>query len=104
METKKLLASDGAPQDILGTSVSMSGVAGLVGAPRQSENPGTAYVFDLEPPLGDLDCDGQVGAADLLALLSTWGPCDDCRECGADLDGDCTVGASDLLILLVNWG
>ncbi len=104
VETKKLLASDGAPQDIFGTSVSMSDATGLVGAPRQSENPGTAYVFHLEPPFGDLDCDAQVGVADLLALLSMWGPCDPCDDCGADLDGDCVVGVKDLLILLGNWG
>ncbi|MEE8154248.1 MAG: hypothetical protein V3T53_04735 [Phycisphaerales bacterium] len=53
---------------------------------------------------GDLDGDGTVGANDLLILLASWGPCDDCDECPADLNGDCTVGAADLLILLVNWG
>ena len=58
----------------------------------------------IEPPLGDLDGDCQVGAADLLILLSSWGPCDDCGNCPADLDDNCVVGAADLLILLVNWG
>ena len=53
---------------------------------------------------GDIDGDGTVGATDLLILLVSWGPCDDCNDCPADLDGNCTVGASDLLILLVNWG
>jgi len=53
---------------------------------------------------GDLDGDGTVGASDLLILLASWGPCDDCDDCPADLNGDCTVGAADLLILLVNWG
>lgn len=60
--------------------------------------------FTPDFPVGDLDFDGQVGATDLLILLSGWGPCDDCDDCPADLDGDCTVGASDLLTLLVNWG
>ena len=54
--------------------------------------------------LGDLNGDGIVGAADLLLLLSSWGPCADCDDCPADLDGDCIVGASDLVILLANWG
>ena len=53
---------------------------------------------------GDIDGDGTVGATDLLILLVSWGPCDDCNGCPADLDDDCTVGATDLLILLVNWG
>ncbi len=46
------------------------------------------------------DCDGNVGAADLLALLSQWG------EVGTlcDFDGNGSVGVEDLLILLDNWG
>ena len=53
---------------------------------------------------GDLDGDGTVGVKDLLILLGSWGPCDDCADCPADLDDDCTVGVKDLLILLGNWG
>lgn len=58
---------------------------------------------ECETP-GDLDGDGVIGTSDLLILLSSWGPCDDCDNCVADLDGDCNVGTSDLLILLSNWG
>ena len=55
------------------------------------------------PPIcpWDMNDDGSVGAADLLALLVSWGPC---KGCPTDFDGNCTVGASDLLALLVNWG
>jgi hypothetical protein len=56
------------------------------------------------PRDGDLDGDGSVGVKDLLILLGSWGPCDDCDDCPADLDGDCLVGVKDLLILLGNWG
>ncbi|MEE9131513.1 MAG: hypothetical protein V3T84_15970 [Phycisphaerales bacterium] len=49
----------------------------------------------------DLDGSGSVGAADLLSLLVSWGPC---KGCPADFDGNGSVGASDLLALLVNWG
>ena len=49
----------------------------------------------------DLDCNGAVGASDLLILLASWGPCDGCL---ADLNGDHVVGASDLLALLAEWG
>ncbi len=66
----------------------------------------TGQVFKIVPvdptiSLADLNCDGAVGAFDLLRLLISWGPCDGCL---ADLDGDHIVGASDLLILLFNWG
>ncbi|MEE9129889.1 MAG: hypothetical protein V3T84_07700 [Phycisphaerales bacterium] len=53
------------------------------------------------PCPADLDGDGSVGAADLLTLLVSWGPCEGCP---ADFDGNGSVGASDLLALLVNWG
>ena len=53
---------------------------------------------------GDIDGDGSVGVKDLLILLGSWGPCDDCNDCPADLDDDCSVGVKDLLILLGNWG
>ncbi|MEE8154363.1 MAG: right-handed parallel beta-helix repeat-containing protein, partial [Phycisphaerales bacterium] len=49
----------------------------------------------------DLDCNGSVGASDLLTLLASWGPC---KGCLADFDGNGAVGASDLLALLANWG
>ncbi len=106
-EVAKLTASNGGAGDFFGRSVATSGNIALVGAPRWSEVPGRSYVFNLDPIPGDLDCDGTVGAADLLLLLAAWGPCADCETplgCPADLNDDCTVGASDLLILLVNWG
>ncbi len=47
----------------------------------------------------DLDGDGVVGSADLVALLAEW------NEPGAgDLDGDGVVGIGDLLLLLAAWG
>lgn len=58
----------------------------------------------LLPCPWDLDGSGSVGATDLLSLLVTWGPCDDCDDCPADFDDNCTVGATDLLAMLVNWG
>ncbi len=58
----------------------------------------------VQARVGDLDHDCNVGAADLLILVTNWGPCRDCDDCPADLNGDCVVGATDLLMLLVNWG
>jgi hypothetical protein len=50
---------------------------------------------------GNIDCDGEVGTADLTALLAAWG---DCCECPEDLNCDGTVDAADITILLSNWG
>ncbi len=50
---------------------------------------------------GDLDGDGQVGIADLLAVLGAWGLCGEC--CPADLDGNGVVGIVDLMVVLAAW-
>jgi hypothetical protein len=50
-------------------------------------------------PIGDLNGDGVVGAADLASLLGAWGS----TGGPADLDGDGSVTASDLTILIANW-
>ncbi len=49
----------------------------------------------------DLDGNGAVGFDDLLAVLSSFGPCDACPE---DLDGNGEVGFDDLLSLLSAFG
>ncbi|MEE9129261.1 MAG: hypothetical protein V3T84_04535, partial [Phycisphaerales bacterium] len=71
--------------------------------------PGQSHAILLTPLENccdtDLNGDGTVGAADLLALLVAWGPCDPLpADCLADLDCDGSVGAADLLILLIDWG
>jgi hypothetical protein len=59
----------------------------------------------LRNTTGDVDCDGDVDTADLLALLGAWGDCPHPPSmCPADLDGDGVVNTADLLILLGNWG
>ena len=76
----------------------------LAQAASQELNATVAVILTpIECPLADLNGDCEVGAADLLILLASWGPCDDCGKCPADLNGDCVVGAADLLILLANW-
>ena len=63
-----------------------------------------AYEFQdgaIECCPADLDGDGDVDAADLAELLSSWGPC---IGCSADFDDDGDVDAADLAELLAAWG
>jgi subtilisin family serine protease len=56
------------------------------------------------PPLGDLNFDGSVGAADLADILASWGPCPlPPDHCMADLTGDNLIGPADLAELLAHW-
>ena len=50
------------------------------------------------PCPGDLNGDGEAGAADLATLLSAWG------SPGADLTADGDTNAADLAVLLSAWG
>ncbi|MCI0674544.1 MAG: hypothetical protein L0Y42_02075 [Phycisphaerales bacterium] len=57
---------------------------------------------------GDLDQDGDVDIADLLALISAWGQCPaEPAACLADIapsPGDGIVNVADLLALIGKWG
>ena len=61
------------------------------------------YESDMNDCQGDLNSDGTVDVADLLAVIETWGPCD-LSSCNADLDGDGIVAVGDILILISGWG
>ena len=52
----------------------------------------------------DFNGDGVVNGADLAALLSGWGMCDDAQSCAADLNADKVVDGLDLAALLAAWG
>ena len=63
--------------------------------------------FKAQNPVGfpgDIDRDGDVDVANLIALLAAWGPCPQKSECPEDLDGSGTVDFGDLLLLLAAWG
>ncbi|MEC9373995.1 MAG: FG-GAP-like repeat-containing protein, partial [Planctomycetota bacterium] len=58
--------------------------------------------IELDP--ADFNGDGVVNAADLGALLGSWGPCPAPPAfCPADLNDDDVVNAADLGILLGSW-
>ncbi|MHC5115138.1 MAG: dockerin type I domain-containing protein [Planctomycetota bacterium] len=58
--------------------------------------------LDAMPPIGDVNADGTVNFADLLALLAAWGPCG-ATACPADLNHDYAVDTADLMIVLGAW-
>ena len=71
----------------------------ITGYARNSENDDVAVrLTPVKPPLGDLDCDGAIGGADLAILLGGWG-----RSGAGDLDASGAVDATDLGILLGAW-
>jgi hypothetical protein len=57
---------------------------------------------------GDANGDHHVNLNDLLAVISTWGPCPaPPTSCPADIappQGDGTVNVNDLLVVILNWG
>ena len=60
------------------------------------------FTAERKVPLipADINGDGAVDFADLLLVITAWGPCPDCPE---DIDGDGVVGFADLLEVLSNW-
>ncbi|MHC5114066.1 MAG: FG-GAP-like repeat-containing protein [Planctomycetota bacterium] len=54
--------------------------------------------------LGDVNEDGVVNFADILAAIAQWGDCPDPPAlCPADLNGSGSVGFDDILIIIGNW-
>jgi len=64
------------------------------------QGPSAFLLTPLNRPEGDTDCDCQVGALDLVFLLSEWSRTDS----PADLNTDGIVDVLDLLIVLADWG
>ena len=97
-EQAKLTASDGAPGDVFGYSVSASGDTLLAGAWGQDGYAGAAYVLVLQKAQG-APCDGAAQCASGLCtdgvccnVACTPGPCGACSmAAGAPVDGTCTL-------------
>ena len=53
------------------------------------------------PCMGDVDGSSSVDVTDLLAVISAWGPCE---ECDADIDASGSVDVTDLLAIISAWG
>jgi hypothetical protein len=64
------------------------------------DTPGSENPACPNPCPPDLDGDGIVGVADILALIAGWGGNDPSH----DLNGDGIVGVADLLAMIAAWG
>ncbi|MBC8201369.1 MAG: S8 family serine peptidase [Planctomycetes bacterium] len=73
------------------------------GTPLDFEEDDISSADDCGDPVvqGDVNGDGIVDVADLLAIMDAWGPCDGCP---ADLNSDGIVDVVDLLEVVGNWG
>jgi hypothetical protein len=78
-------------------------------------NPNTNLVFSnifvatamKSPPVpcpADTNGDNVVNVSDLLAVISSWGPCANPNKCPADINDDGVVNVSDLLAVISAWG
>jgi hypothetical protein len=85
-----------------GFSVGLSGTTGIVGAYGENSQRGAAYIYHVNPPMGDLNCDGLVNGLDLGILLSQW-TTPGGGGGSADFNADDLVNGLDLGILLANW-
>ena len=106
----KITSPDSAASDECARSVSISGESMIVGSRGDDHaagtNAGSAYVFESpSSSSADITGDGVVGIDDLLALLNSWGACDEpcATACPTDLNGTCTVDIDDLLMLIAAW-
>jgi plastocyanin len=107
--------TSGSPTDVVGTTFEVTFDQAFLDANPMPDDHYPYYCilhFDdgmigsvtVEPAAacpGDVDDSGDVGFTDLLAVLSSWGPCPGCPE---DIDDDDTVGFTDLLAVLSSWG
>ena len=73
------------------------------GTPEGFEEDDLSVSSDCGDPTvpGDVNGDGSVNVADLLAVMDVWGPCE---VCPADLNNDGFVNVVDLLEVVGNWG
>jgi hypothetical protein len=69
-------------------------------------SPGRIFILTPVPEAvpGDIDGDGVVNIADLLAVLGSWGACEaPPAPCPSDVNDDGVVDVVDFLLVLSNW-
>ena len=72
---------------------------------------GNAFIRSELQPVCDADIDDstEVDVNDLLAVITTWGPCPGCpaTPCPADISPECPnceIDVNDLLLVITTWG
>jgi len=99
-----LSAGQSAVFTVRAISASAASAAIAIDAVRVRDGAGTsvalAITFTASTNPADLDGNGTIDAADLAALLNSWGTC---KGCPADFDGNGQIDAADLAVVLNAW-
>ncbi|MCP3904113.1 MAG: hypothetical protein GY715_10815 [Planctomycetes bacterium] len=67
------------------------------------DDPANVIPIEFTPPCPwDLNGNGQVDFADILAVIGAWGPCP--PDCPHDLNGNGNVDFADILAVIGSWG
>ena len=66
-------------------------------------NAGRVYRVQINC-IGDVNASATVDVTDLLAVITTWGPCANPNNCPSDMNDDNTVNVNDLLAVITHWG
>jgi subtilisin-like proprotein convertase family protein len=115
------LASPLTPEEALSAFIgeNPNGVWTLTISDDATQNGGTLNSWSLNvvtcecgagvPCPGDIDGNDAVNVNDLLAVVTTWGPCPGCppATCLADIappGGNCVIDVNDLLQVITTWG
>src|SRR5258705_7721289 len=74
----------------------------LIVCNTHSTEAGPSCPADIAPPGGN----GTVNVDDLLAVITSWGPCPaPCPAyCNADINHNCAGNVDDLLAVITGWG
>ena len=91
--------SPGFGQERLGEDIAIQGDQLFASAPKNAGTYARVLRFSIAP-MADINGDGNVDVADLLAVIADWG-CTGC--CSADVNGDGVVNVTDLLAVMQDW-
>ena len=88
-----------------GWSVDLHGSNAVIGAPWAEPDGYAEFYGDIVNGCqcdSDVNEDGIVGVADLLAVIAAWG--DSCSDCPEDVNNDSSIDVSDILLIINSWG
>lgn len=103
IQTARLEASDGDTGAEIGFAAAIDGNHLVLGAPRQDDTAGAAYLYELDRSLqyGDTNKDGSIDILDLILVIAQWGDCPNApAPCDGDINRTGRVDIEDLLAVL----